>query len=85
MVEYICINLSTAYGLVIGHCTDHLRSRLEGQDKWVTMSNERDLLGLLKSIKSLSHKFDEDMKYHHVVHQTLLRRFMICRQEDYSY
>ena len=29
-VEKLRINLSTAYGLVLGKCTDYLRSRLEG-------------------------------------------------------
>ena len=29
-VEKLRINLSTAYGLVLGQCTDYLRSRLEG-------------------------------------------------------
>ena len=28
-VEMLRINLSTAYGLVLGQCTDYLRSRLE--------------------------------------------------------
>ena len=28
-VEKLRINLSTAYGLVLGQCTDYLRSRLE--------------------------------------------------------
>ena len=46
-MENLRINLSTIYGLVLGQCTDYLRSRLEGQEKWETTSNERDLLGLL--------------------------------------
>ena len=28
------INLSTAYGLVLGKCTDYLRSHLEVQERW---------------------------------------------------
>ena len=74
-VDKLHINLSTAYayGLVIGQCTDCLRSRLGGQEIWEATSNKRDLLGLLKSINSLSHKYDKDMKYHHVSYHTLLR------------
>ena len=30
------INMRTAYGLVLGQCTDYLWSRLEGQEKWET-------------------------------------------------
>ena len=69
---------------MLGQCTDYLRSCLEGQEKWEATSNERDLLGLLKSIKSLSHKYDEDTEYHHVAYHTLPRRFMLFRQGDYS-
>ena len=58
-VEKLHINLRTAY-LVLGQCTDYLRLRLEGQDIWEATLNEWDLLGILKSIKSLSLKYDED-------------------------
>ena len=52
-LENIRINLSMAYGLVLGKCTDYLRLRIKGQDKWEATSNERDLIGILKSIKFL--------------------------------
>ena len=71
------INLSTAYGLVLGKCTDYLRSHLKGQERWEQTSNERDLLELIKSIKSLSHKYEEYTEYHHVAYHTLLRCFML--------
>ena len=38
-VKKLRINLSTAYGLVIGKCTDYLQSRLEGQERWEQTSN----------------------------------------------
>ena len=84
MVEKLRINLRTAYGLVVGKCTDYLRSRLEGQERWEQTSNEQDLLELIKSIKSLSHKYDEDMEYHNVAYHTLLHHFMLFWQGDYS-
>ena len=59
-VEKLRINLSTEYVLVLGQCTDYLQSRLEGQERWEQTSNERDLLELIRSIKSLSHKYNED-------------------------
>ena len=83
-VEKLRINLSTAYGLVLRKCKDYLQSRIKGQDKWETMPNERDLLRLLKSVKSLSHKYNKDTEYHHVVYHTLLSRLLIFRQWDYS-
>ena len=51
-VETLGINLSTAYGLVLGQCTYYLRSRLEGQDKWKATSNDQNLLELLKALSS---------------------------------
>ena len=83
-VEKLRINLSTAYGLVLGQCTDYLRSRLKGQERWEQTSNEWDLLELIKSIKSLLHKYNKDTEYHHVACHTLLRRFMLFRQGGYS-
>ena len=47
------------------------------------MSNDWELLGLLKSVKSLSHKYDEDVEYHHVAHHMLIYRFMLFCQGDY--
>ena len=55
----------------------------KGQDKWETTLNEQDL-GLLKIVKSLLHKYDEDTEYRYVAYHTLLRRFMLSRQGDYS-
>ena len=83
-MEKLRINLSTAYGLVLGNFTDYLRSRLERQERWEQTLNERDLLELIKIIKSLSHKYDEDTEYHHVAYHTLLCRFMLFRQGDYT-
>ena len=76
-VGKLCINMSTEYGLVLGHCTYYLRLRLEVQEKWEATLNERYLLGLLKSIKSLLHKYDKDTKYRHVEYHTFLCHFML--------
>ena len=83
-VEKLRIIPRTAYSLVLGQCTDYLQSCLEGQEKWEVTSNERDLLGLLKSIKSLLHKYDEDTEYHHVAYHTLLQQLMLSRQGECS-
>ena len=83
-MEKFCINLSTEYGLLLGQCTNYLRSRIEEQEKWETTLNERDLLGLLKRVKYLSHKYDEDTEYHHEAYHTILRHYMLFRKGDYS-
>ena len=69
---------------MIGQCTKYLQSWLEGQEKWEATSNERNLLDLLKIVKSLSHKYNKDTEYHHVVYHMLLCRFMLFHQGDYS-
>ena len=84
MMDKLWINLSTAYVLVLGQCTDYLRSHFEGQERWEQTSNEWDLLELIRSIKSLLHKYNKDTEYHHVACHTLLRRFMLFRQGGYS-
>ena len=83
-VEKLRTNLSTTYGLVLGQCMGYLQSRLEGQKKWETTSNEWDLLRLMKSINSLLHSYNEDTEYHHVAYHTLLRHLMMFQQGYYS-
>ena len=80
----MCINLSTTYFLVLGQCTNYLRLRLKGQERWEQTSNEWYLMELIKSIKALSHKYDVDTEYHHVAYHTLLCRFMLFQKGDYS-
>ena len=82
-VEKLRINLSKAYVIVLGQCTNYLRSRLEGQKKWEATTNERDLLGLIKIIQSFSQKYDEDTEYHHVASHTVLHCFMLfCHRNN---
>ena len=83
-VEKLRINLGTAYGIVLGQCTDYIRSRLEVQEKWERTSNKRYLLELLQIIKYLSHEYYEDMEYHHVAYHTLICHFMLFCQGDSS-
>ena len=83
-VKKIRMNLSTLYGLVFGQFTNYLRSCIEGPEIWKTTSNERKLLKLLKIIDSLAQIYDKDTEYHHVPYHTLLCRFMLFYQGDYS-
>ena len=69
---------------MLGQCTDYLWSRLEGQEKWESTPNEQDLLRLLKSIKSLLHKYDKVKKYNHVAYHRIFLRFTLFRKGDYS-
>ena len=79
-MEKLRINLSTSYSLVLGQCTNYLRSWLNIKDNRERTYNERDLLKLLKGVKSLSQKHDEGTEYRHVVYHTLLCHFMLFFQ-----
>ena len=46
--------------MVLGQCIDYLWSKLESQEKWKNISNERNLLALISSIKFLAHKYDKE-------------------------
>ena len=72
-VEKLRVNLNTSYGLVLRQCTKYLRSKLEIQEKWETISNERNILALVSSVKSLIHKFAKETVFNHVAYHTLVR------------
>ena len=84
MAEKLRINLRTSYGLILRQCTDYLRLRLEGQERWEQTSNERHLMELINIIKSLLHKCDKNTGYHYVAYHTLIRRFMLFQKGEYS-
>ena len=42
-----------------------------------------DLLGLLKSVQSLSQKYNKDIEYRHIAHYKLLHRSILFCQGDY--
>ena len=55
-------NLRKLYSLIWGQCTDVMREKLEALDDYVNIKAEYDALELLKQIKSINFKF-EDQKY----------------------
>ena len=55
-------NIKKAYSLMLGQCTELLKSKLKTTTYWMTVSTEFDLLGLMKTIRSVIFKF-EDQRY----------------------
>jgi Reverse transcriptase (RNA-dependent DNA polymerase) len=55
-------NLRKLFTLVWGQCTDVMREKLEALDQWETIKKDYDALALLKQIKTINFKF-EDQKY----------------------
>ena len=55
-------NIQKAYSLMLGQCTDLLKSNLKTTTDWMTVSTDFNLLGLIKTIRSVIFKF-EDQRY----------------------
>ena len=55
-------NIQKGYSLVLGQCTELLKSKLKTTSNWDTISTDFDFIGLIASIKSVIFKF-EDQRY----------------------
>ena len=55
-------NIQKAYSIMLGQCTELPKSKLKTTTDWTTVSTEFDLLGLMKTIRSVIFKF-EDQRY----------------------
>ena len=55
-------NIQKAYSLMLGKCTELLKSKLKTTTDWTTVSTKFDILGLMKTIRSVIFKF-EDQRY----------------------
>ena len=55
-------NLQKEYSLIFGQCTELLKSKLKSSVNWDAMSSTYDMFALLKAIKTIIYKF-EDQKY----------------------
>jgi hypothetical protein len=71
--------MKTLYALVWGQCTDIMKQRIEGTDEFETLSEDRDGLGLLKTIKNLVYNFQSQKYLPQALHESA-RRFYNCIQ-----
>ena len=55
-------NLQKVYSLVLRQCTELLQSKLKQHADWAMLQHDQDVLSLLKVIKGICYKF-EDQKY----------------------
>ena len=55
-------NIQRAYSLILGQCSDQLRTKLKQQTTWENVSATQDGIELIKLIKTVVFKF-EDQKY----------------------
>ena len=55
-------NIQKSYSLMLGQCTELLKSKPKTTTDWMTVLTDFDLLGLMKTIRSVIFKF-EDQRY----------------------
>ena len=55
-------NIQKAYSLMLEHCTELLKSKMKMTTDWMTVSTDFDLLGHIKTIRTVIFKF-EDQRY----------------------
>ena len=66
-------NMERAFTVILGQATPYLRAKLKALITWDAMRKAHDLMGLLKELKTLSHRFDESTSNHNVKYLLLLR------------
>jgi hypothetical protein len=71
--------MQKAYSLILGQCTELLKSKLKQSGDWDQVSTVYDLLGLTRLIKSIVFKFD-DQKFLPVSLHQAKQNFYIMRQ-----
>jgi len=76
-------NCQRSYSLILGQCTDLLKSKLKQSEHWDAMSTNFDVLALIKAIKAITFKF-EDQKYLPLSLHNAKAAFYRCSQGDKS-
>ena len=62
-------NLQLSYSLVLGQCTDLLKSELKHSNKWNDASTTYDILILIKIVRTIAFKFEEQNYLPLALHQ----------------
>ena len=73
-------NLKLAYSLTWGQCAELLRLKLEGVKNYKTTKEAQDSMQLLKEIKNITFKFEEQRHIHHCVYMAK-RNFYTTRKK----
>jgi hypothetical protein len=72
--------LKKVFPLILGQCTDSMRSKLEGFDTYATISGSFDTIELLKLIKTTVYKFQSQRHPALSIHQAK-RQFYLIKQD----
>jgi len=73
-------NLQRAYNLVIGQCTEIMRTKVESVPDYAAFHGRMDVIELLRAIQRICYNFETQKYMPHAVHEAV-RRFYLLRQE----
>ena len=62
-------NVQKCYSLVLGQCTDLLKSKLKQSDEWHAASTTYDVLIVIRILRTITFKFDEQKYLPLALHQ----------------
>ena len=72
-------NVQKSYSLVLGKCTDLLNNKLKQSNEWHVTSTTYDLLILIRIIRTITFKFDEQKYLPLALHQAKVNFYNITQ------
>ena len=82
--ELLNNNITKVFSLVWGQCTDTLKAKLESTNNWKDIQKNKDALQLLKEIKNIIFKFEDESYPMHSLFKANESVYLIKQQEDES-
>jgi hypothetical protein len=73
-------NLQKAYNLVLGQCSEIMRTKVESVPEYADLHGRMDVIELLKTIQKICYNFETQKYMPHAVHEAV-RRFYLLRQD----
>ena len=77
-------NLAKTFSLIWGQCTDSLKAKLESVPDWKRIHREKDALTLIKEVKNIIYKFEDQSYPMHSLFRANETVYLIKQREDES-
>jgi hypothetical protein len=77
-------NLETAFSLVMGQCTEFIRTKLDALKDWKGIKDSFDLIRMIKATKGLAYQFEGQKYYAMALHQAKKSFFCLYQGRDTS-
>ena len=72
-------NIQKAYSLMLGQCTELLKRKLKTTTDWMTVLTDFDLLGIMKTIRSVIFKFEDQRSLPLSLHHAKSNFYYFCQ------